>query len=482
MDAALVWFRRDLRSFDHAALSHALRAAGRVWCVFVFDREILDPLPRRDRRVEFIHQAIGELHAALVEAGGGLIVEHGRPQELIPRLAERLSVDRVVAARDYEPAACARDEAVCHSLQAQGRELLLVKDQAIFDTDELLTAGGTPYSVFTPYRRAWLARLQPEDLSPHRVVFGERLARAPRGVQLGVRFGVPTLESIGFERTDLAALKIPSGMSGGRRLFERFEQRIADYHERRDYPAARGTSGLSVHLRFGTVSIRQLARFAHQRAIGEPAAAQGAQTWLSELIWRDFYFQVLHHHPHVVDHAFKPAYDQVRWRHAPAAFDAWREGRTGYPLVDAAMLQLVTTGYMHNRLRMVSASFLTKDLGIRWQDGERHFALLLNDYDLAANNGGWQWAASTGCDAQPWFRIFNPVTQSKKFDPQGAFIRRHLPVLARLPDTTIHAPWLASPQQLADAGVKLGENYPAPIVDHDEARKQALERYGVVGR
>jgi deoxyribodipyrimidine photo-lyase len=235
-----------------------------------------------------------------------------------------------------------------------------------------------------------------------------------------------------------------------------------------------------VHLRFGTVSVRRLVREAwHRMAEG----SRGAEVWLTELIWREFYHQVLHHHPHVVGHAFRREYDALRFehgKHAEADFAAWCEGRTGYPLVDAAMLQLNQSGYMHNRLRMVTASFLVKDLGLDWRRGEAYFATHLNDFDLAANNGGWQWAASTGCDAQPYFRIFNPVTQSQKFDPEGKFIRRYLPQLARLPDELLHAPWTAKPVDLAAAGLELGRDYPAPIVSHAVARMATLERYGAV--
>jgi deoxyribodipyrimidine photo-lyase len=257
-------------------------------------------------------------------------------------------------------------------------------------------------------------------------------------------------------------------------------QRIDRYAETRDFPALDGPSRLSVHLRFGTVSIRELARAARERS---RAGSRGAEVWLSELVWRDFYHQILYHHPHVVEGAFRREYDAVRWERGAAAassFAAWCEGRTGYPLVDAAMLELNQTGYMHNRLRMVTASFLTKDLGVDWREGERYFARQLNDFDLAANNGGWQWAASTGTDAQPYFRIFNPVSQSEKFDARGDFIRRYLPSLERLPTDAIHAPWRASPSVLAAAGVRLGETYPAPIVDHAEARKRTLARYGAV--
>jgi len=232
-----------------------------------------------------------------------------------------------------------------------------------------------------------------------------------------------------------------------------------------------------VHLRFGTVSIRQLVAAAREHD------SAGAAVWLSELIWRDFYHQILHHHPHVVDHSFKPDYDRIEWvrgAQADALFSAWCEGRTGYPLVDAAMTQLNQTGYMHNRLRMVVASFLTKDLGLDWRRGEAYFALQLNDFDLAANNGGWQWAASTGCDAQPYFRIFNPVSQSQRFDPQGQFIHRYLPQLTALPAPAVHAPWTARPMELASAGIVLGRDYPLPVVQHDVARATTLARYAVV--
>jgi deoxyribodipyrimidine photo-lyase len=250
-------------------------------------------------------------------------------------------------------------------------------------------------------------------------------------------------------------MALPAGMSGAKKLFVDFRRRIDDYAKKRDYPALKGPSYLSVHLRFGTVSIRELVAFARKRK------GAGAATWLSELCWRDFYFAILAWRPDVADHAFRREYDALAFDDDERLWRAWREGRTGYPLVDAAMRQLNTTGYMHNRLRMVTASFLVKDLGIDWRRGERYFAAKLNDYDLAANNGGWQWAASTGCDAQPWFRIFNPVAQSKKFDPRGAFIRKYLPELAHLPDEELHAPR-------------------APVVHHAAARKRTLERYGAV--
>jgi deoxyribodipyrimidine photo-lyase len=265
-------------------------------------------------------------------------------------------------------------------------------------------------------------------------------------------------------------------------LIDAFVDRIADYDSARNFPALRGTSHLSVHLRFGTVSVRALARRALQE-MHNGAGGKGAAVWLSELIWRDFYFSILHHFPHVAQQAFKPEYERIQWASGPEAqqaFQAWCDGRTGYPLVDAAMRQLNETGFMHNRLRMVSACFLIKDLGIDYRWGERYFAARLNDYDLAANNGGWQWAASSGCDAQPWFRIFNPVTQSEKFDADGVFIRSWLPQLGKLSGRDIHAPWKLAPETLRQAGVELGSDYPQPLVRHEEAREQTLQRYAVV--
>ncbi|TVT76602.1 MAG: deoxyribodipyrimidine photo-lyase [Denitromonas halophila] len=467
---ALVWFRRDLRHFDHAALYHALRDCEAVFCVFVFDRDILDALPsREDRRVGFIHAALVELDAALRVAGGGLVVRHGRAVDEVPRLAEALGADAVYVNRDYEPQAIARDAAVAKVLASAGRALHDFKDQVIFEQDEILTKGGTPYSVFTPYRRAWQAALTPDRLQSYPV--GDHLAalRPPPNAE-----SLPTLDAIGFSAGNLPELPMPTGMSGGEALFADFRDRIDRYRALRDFPARKGVSYLSAHLRFGTVSIRQLASYASFQG------GQGAGTWLSELIWREFYQMVLWHRPEVVDHCYRPVYDALQWDDWPEGFAAWCAGQTGYPLVDAAMRQLNQSGYMHNRLRMIAASFLTKDLGIDWRAGERYFAQQLIDYDLAANNGGWQWAASTGCDAQPWFRIFNPVTQSQKFDPAGAFIRRYVPELAAVPDRDIHAPWTLPPLTQSALGIRIGESYPAPIVDHAEARARTLARFRAV--
>ena len=459
-ERALVWFRRDLRDDDQAALYHALKTSRQVYCVFVFDTDILDRLSdRSDRRVEFILECVRELRTALESAGGGLAVLYGRAREEIPAIAKSLAVHAVFANRDYEPVAIARDEAVAADLQGCDIDFHLIKDQVIFDGDEVLSADGRPYSVFTPYKNAWLKKVDPFFLKPYPV------ARYRKGLVPPPSSALPTMAEMGFVGM---GLRHPAGMSGAARLLEDFLHRVSSYKESRDFPACKGTSFLSTHLRFGTVSIRSLARLAWE--IG----GASAETWLSELVWRDFYFMILQHHPRIAEgHAFKPEFDAIVWPGSGVNFQFWCEGRTGYPLVDAAMRQLNQTGYMHNRLRMVTASFLVKDLLVDWRKGERYFAQKLLDFDFAANNGGWQWAASTGCDAQPWFRIFNPVTQSEKFDAEGKFIRKYIPELAACDVSEIHAPWKMSQERRRE----LRLDYPMPIVDHAVMRQNALALY-----
>ncbi|MEO8417113.1 MAG: deoxyribodipyrimidine photo-lyase [Methylophilaceae bacterium] len=472
MDTALVWFRRDLRDYDHAALYHALKSADQVHCVFVFDTEILDQLPdKTDRRVEFIWESVCELKAALQAHGSDLLVLHGATRQAIPALAKALGVASVFTNRDYEPNAIARDSAVAQALQALGIGFHCYKDQVIFERDEILNQAGKAFSVFTPYKNAWLKKLNEFFMQPYPVhKYLEHLARTPAST-------MPSLESIGFLRTNLATIKIPTGMSGGTALFADFVERMERYQDARDFPAIKGPSYLSVHLRFGTISIRHLARTAWHMS------GSGAATWMGELIWRDFYVQVLHHHPRIAHgRSFKPEFESLPFSNKTELFQAWCQGKTGYPLVDAAMRQLNQTGYMHNRLRMVVASFLVKDLLIDWRWGEQYFAEKLIDFDLAANNGGWQWAASTGCDAQPWFRIFNPITQSKKFDAEGKFIRKYVAELAPCDNKEIHAPWQLPALRQQVLELKIGQDYPHPVVDHAAQRELALALYKNAGK
>ena len=463
----LCWLRRNLRLSDHAALYHALKNSQSVQCVFVFDTEILERLTdRQDRRVEFIWRSLAELDARLQPLGSGLQVLHGKPVEVLPRLARELGAEAVYCNHDYEPEAVQRDAAVAEELARTDIALHHFKDQVIFEQSEILNGSGQPYGVFTPYKNAWLKKLDSFYLRayPTERYFAALAQCAPPAP--------PTLEALGFAPGKLNTLALPTGESGAAQLFDDFKERIARYREARDFPAVKGVSYLSTHLRFGTISVRRLAAYAHDMG------GAGAETWLSELIWREFYQMLLHHQPQLAEgQTFKPQFNAIAFANDPAKFAAWCEARTGFPLIDAAMRQLNQTGFMHNRLRMVTASFLVKDLHVDWRWGERYFAQHLLDFDLAANNGGWQWAASTGCDAQPWFRIFNPTTQSEKFDPQGKFIRRYLPELANCPIKWLHAPALMPVNEQHVCKIRIGQNYPAPIVDHALARIKTLALY-----
>ena len=471
-DRALFWFRRDLRVTDNAGLYRALLAARQVHCVFVFDCEILDVLPSKsDRRVEFIWESVAALRLALKKLGSGLTVLHARADEAIPALAKKLAVNTIYANEDYEPAAIARDARVRASLAQRGIDFVTSKDTVIFEKDEILTQAGGTYSVFTPYKNAWLKKLDDVQLKAYAVdEYAHRLAKTTHAM--------PTLESLGFQRTNLRSRGVVCGESGAHQRLQDFVSRIDDYHETRNFPAVKGVSYLSVDNRFGTISIRTLASIAYAETLR--AKNPGAETWLNELVWRDFYFQILYHHPRVAHSAFRPEYDAIPWPNDQSLFAAWCAARTGYPIIDAAMRQINQTGYMHNRLRMIVASFLTKDLLIDRRWGEKYFADNLIDFDLAANNGGWQWAASTGCDAQPYFRIFNPVTQSERFDPKGKFIRKYLPELLRVPDKFIHAPWIMPRAEQQACRLIVGTDYPAPIVDHAAQREKTLALYKAV--
>ena len=464
---ALVWFRRDLRNHDHAALYHALKHSQQVYCVFVFDTDILDKLSnKQDRRVEFIWASLHELKASLQQHGSDLIVSHGKATDIIPKLAQQLNIDAVYTNHDYEPSAIARDQAVSEALAIDSVDFHTYKDQVLFEKDEILNQSGKPYAVFTPYKNAVLKKLNDFYVKPYPVeIYISHLAKVnPEPM--------PALHDLGFESTNLSKIQLPTGMAGAQQLLADFLNRIDQYDKARNYPAIKGVSYLSTHLRFGTVSVRHLARLAIQ------AQNKGANTWLSELIWRDFYFMILHHNPQVASgHSFIAKFDDLRFPNNPDYFSAWCNGNTGYPLVDAAMRQINQTGYMHNRLRMVVASFLVKDLLIDWRWGEQYFAEHLIDFDLSANNGGWQWAASTGCDAQPWFRIFNPVTQSERFDPKGQFIRKYVTELSQCSDKEIHSPWQISHERQQKLGLNIGKDYPMPIVEHKTQRQLAIDLY-----
>lgn len=439
---ALFWFRRDLRLDDNAGLYHALKGPLPVLPVFIFDTHILDDLPeRKDARVEFIHQSLAGLKAELEQRGSTLLVRQGKPEEVWPRLLQELEVKAVYTNRDYEPYALQRDAAIKDLLSEKNIPFHTIKDHVIFEKDEVLKDDGSPYTVFTPYSRKWLAKLQtrmfvPENGPENEAPVSFYLASYPTEKYAANFFRLPpqpmpALAEIGFEP---AGIPFPPA-SVARSL-------IRNYGQTRDFPAQEGTSRLGVHFRFGTISIREKARHA------QPLSA----TYLNELIWRDFYSQILAHFPHVVSRPFKAQYERIPWRNAPEDFQRWCEGQTGYPIVDAGMRQLNATGYMHNRVRMIVASFLTKHLLLDWRLGEAYFAQKLLDFDLASNNGGWQWAAGCGTDAAPYFRIFNPAEQAKKFDPEGRYVRRWAP----------------------EVGTSA---YPKPMVEHSFARQRCLETY-----
>ncbi len=425
--AAIFWFRRDLRLEDNAGLYHALKGPDPVLPLFIFDREILDQLENRtDRRVEFIYTVILEMQEKLVQMGSGLEIQYGYPIDVFKKLLDQHDITAVFTNTDYEPYATERDTAVKNLLSEKKIAFHSYKDQVIFEKGEVLKDDGKPYTVFTPYSRKWKAQVDKFYLYSYPVKkywhnFFQWKSKA-----------ILALASMGFKATGE-----PFPSSSIRPTL------LKKYADQRDLPGIEGTSRLGVHLRFGTISIRVLARM----------AAAASDVFLGELIWRDFYQMILWHFPHVGNgKAFKPAYDHIRWRNNEQEFEKWCKGETGYPIVDAGMRELNTTGFMHNRVRMITASFLAKHLLIDWRWGEAYFAEKLLDYDLAANNGGWQWAAGSGCDAAPYFRVFNPTLQTQRFDPTFQYIRKWVPEWEEL-------------------------NYPSPMVSHENARKRALEVY-----
>ncbi len=425
---SLFWFRRDLRLTDNHGLYEALRAGRPVLPFFLFDTCILDRLENRsDRRVTFIHQAVSRLAEEIRKQGGTMDVRHGEPETIWETLCDTYPIQAVYTNHDYEKYGCERDRRIRELLEKRGIRFLTFKDQVIFEKDEVVKDDGKPYTVFTPYSRKWKQRLAERPALSHP---SETLT--DRWLHSRVPGPIPTLAAMGFTAADTA---FPSDRIAPALLQE--------YQHQRDLPGVPGTSRLGVHLRFGTLSIRQLAR-----------EAASAESFLNELIWRDFYHMILWHFPHINEaKAFKRQYDAIAWRHDEAEFERWCNGQTGYPIVDAGMRELNTTGFMHNRVRMITASFLCKHLLIDWRWGEAYFAAQLLDFDFAANNGGWQWAAGSGCDAAPYFRIFNPYLQTKKFDPKLDYIRRWVPEFESL-------------------------EYPPPLVNHEFARKRCLETYG----
>ncbi len=467
-DTSLFIFRRDLRLLDNRGLAEATRQSRKVIAVFVFDTNILDDLRQRnDRRVTFIHDSVTELREQFRQRDSELVVLHGDPAERIPALAERVGADAVFVNRDYEPYAVLRDDGIRSSLAECGRSFHSFKDQVIFEGEEIQTQTGTAYKVFTPYKRAWLRRFAEMQLvgpSPDAEELYDETALAS-GSMLATLSDPWTLKALGFARNESWT---GGGAASGRKRLEEFLPHLSSYKEHRDFPSRDGTSGLSVHLRFGTISIRECVRAARSDD------SQGAQTWLSELIWREFYQMLLDRFPYVVNHAFKREYDAIEWPGSHEHLEAWKDGRTGYPIVDAAMRELRSTGWMHNRLRMITAMFLVKDLLIDWRHGERHFAEYLLDYDLASNNGGWQWAASTGADGVPYFRVFNPELQSRRFDPDGGYIRSQIPELANFSNKLIHRPHAATALEQEMAGCTMGRDYPHPVIQHAEQKERAI--------
>lgn len=418
----LFWFRRDLRIEDNAGLYHALKENDSVLPIFIFDTEILDKLEdKADARVDFIHQSLKLIKDELEQMGSSLLVLHGKPVTILGQLNPK----SVYTNQDYEPYAKRRDEEVRNLLSKKNIIFQTFKDQVIFEKTEIKKDDGTPYTVFTPYSKKWKANLSDSQTK----IFPTK--EYQHNLKKVTPFHFPELPEIGFQKSTIL---FPP------RIIK--TKLIEQYHEQRNFPAIEGTSRLSIHLRFGTVSIRSLVRLALKKN----------EAWLNELIWRDFYHMILWNFPKVEKEAFKSQYDKIQWHNDETEFAAWREGKTGYPIVDAGMRELNTTGFMHNRVRMIVASFLTKHLLIDWRWGEAYFAKKLLDFDLAANNGGWQWAASSGCDAAPYFRVFNPYLQAEKFDPESNYVKKWVP-------------------EIGSSG------YPKPIVDHSFARKRVLDVY-----
>ena len=460
MKRAIWWIRRDLRLSDNQALTAALSWAQEVIPVFVLDPGLLNSAYCGEKRLAFLFDGLRALDADLHRRGSALVVRRGEPLAALAELQRQAGAERIFAEADFSPYARRRDRRLARELP-----LDLTPGLTVHAPAAVVKADGTPYTVFTPFSKAWLSQPWPGEPLP-----APGKIPSPMGIQ---GEPIPVLQLPG---------EVPflAGEAQALCLLAAFANRaIGRYEEERNRMDLAGTSGLSPYLRFGMLSARQAAAAARQadaRAV-DGIARRGAETWLNELIWREFYISILYHFPHVRRMAFRPGMRTISWINDYAAFNAWAEGRTGYPVVDAAMRQLVQTGWMHNRARMIAASFLTKDLLIDWRLGEKFFMQHLIDGDPAANNGGWQWTAGTGTDAAPYFRVFNPVLQSMKFDPQGAYIRRYIPELANVPPDFIHNPWTMPRHVQKQVGCLIGANYPAPIIDHGVARQRLLQVY-----
>lgn len=483
--AIIHWFRRDLRLHDNPALSEAAaRGAGQVIPLFIIDDAILRASTTGAARVAFMLDALRDLDARLRERGSRLVVRRGNPLNILREMARDGEISAISWNHDYTPFARRRDREVAALLQALAIEPLTSTDALIVEPEAILSGEGRPYTVFTPYRKRWRALVEQQAARLTRELPPPRLKPIPARID---SLAIPTAADLGFTTTQVLP---PGGETAGSARLAEFaaltaDGAIAGYAQGRDILAAPATSRLSAYLRFGCVAPRAALRAAlHALGQLEPdtltAAGASIETWMSELAWRDFYYQIMWHHPHVLRGAFKPQYNALKWGNNPAWFAAWRAGRTGYPVVDAAMRQLQQEGWMHNRARMIVASFLTKDLLIDWRWGERYFMQQLVDGDHAANNGGWQWSAGTGTDAQPYFRIFNPVSQGQKFDPQGEYVRRYLPELAAIPPRYIHAPWTMPEAERRRAGIGDDQAYPLPIVEHAIQRERALSLYRAI--
>ena len=463
---SLVWIRRDLRTHDHRAWSVAEQESEETAVVFVFDSNILKKISNNeDRRLTFIYESLVEIDSQLRAKGSQLIVLHGDPTQEIPQLAQRLNIDAVFTNRDYEPYAKKRDAHVEETLKKAAKKFFSLKDQVIFEADEVKNLSGDYFKVFTPYSKTWRAKVTKQNVEEAQVRL-KNLAPAKNIQGFSQKL---ELESVGFKETKNW---IKGGCKNAHKLAQDFLKSVKNYKDERDFPAlTQGTSHLSTHLRFGTINVRELFRetWGLQNA--------GALTWQNELIWREFYQMLLSAYPSLPENCFQEKCNSIKWPGTQKDFKAWCEGQTGYPIVDAAMRHFNKTGWMHNRLRMIVASFLTKDLLCSWKWGEKYFANHLLDFDLASNNGGWQWAASVGCDAQPYFRIFNPVLQSERFDPEGVFLKAELPELKKLSLKYLHAPWTATPLELSAYGIELGKTYPHPIVIHAEQKDKAIKLF-----